>query len=105
MSGPEGDDVALKLLHTADWHVGKRFVSFDEAARTALSRARVDVLDKILLKAEHEGVDAILCAGDLFEEPNLDRAWWEPVAKKLSTLTRRPVFLLPGNHEDRKSVV
>jgi DNA repair exonuclease SbcCD nuclease subunit len=99
MSGPEGDDVALKLLHTADWHVGKRFVSFDEAARTALSRARVDVLDKILLKAEHEGVDAILCAGDLFEEPNLDREWWEPVAKKLSTLTRRPVFLLPGNHD------
>ena len=98
MSGPE-DDVALKLLHTADWHVGRRFERFDEADRTTLSRARLDVLDKILQKAEHEGVDAILCAGDLFDEANLDREWWEPVAKKLSTLTRRPVFLLPGNHD------
>ena len=27
------DDVAFRLLHTADWHLGKRFPSFDEAAR------------------------------------------------------------------------
>ena len=99
MSRPEGDDVALKLLHTADWHLGRRFPRFDEGDRTKLSRARLDVLDQILQKAEHEGVDAILCAGDLFEEPDLDREWWEPVAKKLSKLPRRPVFLLPGNHD------
>lgn len=28
----QGDlDVALKLLHTADWHLGMRFLSFSEA--------------------------------------------------------------------------
>lgn len=100
MTSPEADDVALKLLHTADWHLGRRFPSFDEADRITLTRARVDVLDKVLLAAEQNGVDAILCAGDLFDEPSPEREWWAPVAAKLAaTRTRRPIFLLPGNHD------
>ena len=27
---PRNDDVALKILHTADWHLGRRFASFSE---------------------------------------------------------------------------
>jgi DNA repair exonuclease SbcCD nuclease subunit len=100
MTPPEEDDVALKLLHTADWHLGRRFPSFDEGDRTTLTRARLDVLDKIFLAADQHGVDAILCAGDLFDEPSPDREWWEPVARKLGAMrSRRPVFLLPGNHD------
>lgn len=100
MTSPEADDVALKLLHTADWHLGRRFPSFDEADRQTLSRARLDVLDKILLAADHNAVDAVLCAGDLFDEPSPDRDWWGPVATKLGAMrSHRPVFLLPGNHD------
>lgn len=97
------DDVALKLLHTADWHLGRRFSTFDEGDQKTLSRARLDVLDNILLSAEQNNVDAILCAGDLFDEPGPDREWWEPVAQKLSAMrTARPVILLPGNHDPLK---
>ncbi len=100
MTRPEADDVALKLLHTADWHLGKRFPGFAEADETRLTRARLDVLDKVLLVAEQRAVDAVLCAGDLFDEPSPDREWWEPVATKLAAWRpRRPVFLLPGNHD------
>jgi DNA repair exonuclease SbcCD nuclease subunit len=100
MTRREVDDVALKLLHTADWHLGKRFRGFDEPDRVALSRARLDVIDRILAAADLRGVDAILCAGDLFDEPTPDRQWWEPLASKLSgTKSRRPVILLPGNHD------
>ncbi|HEX4418982.1 MAG TPA: DNA repair exonuclease [Kofleriaceae bacterium] len=99
MTPPE-DDVALKFLHTADWHLGRRFPSFDEGDRKALSRARLDVLDHILLSAEQHDVGAILCAGDLFDEPAPDKEWWEPVARKLSGMrTPRLVILLPGNHD------
>ena len=99
MTRPE-DDVALKLLHTADWHLGKRFPSFPEADETRLTRARLDVLDRILKAAEMRAVDAVLCAGDLFDEPSPDREWWEPVATKLTAWRARiPVFLLPGNHD------
>lgn len=100
MNQPEADDVALKLLHTADWHLGRRFPSFREADETKLTRARVDVLDKILAVAEQRAVDAVLCAGDLFDEPSPDPEWWQPVAKKLAAWRARiPVFLLPGNHD------
>lgn len=100
MIQPEADDVALKLLHTADWHLGRRFRSFPEADETRLTRARLDVIDKILLVAEQRAVNAVLCAGDLFDDPNPGREWWEPLAKTLSTWRARiPVFLLPGNHD------
>jgi DNA repair exonuclease SbcCD nuclease subunit len=100
MTRTEADDVALKLLHTADWHLGKRFPSFPESDELRLTRARLDVLDKILGVAEQRAVDGVLCAGDLFDDAAPDRAWWEPVAAKLTAWRpRRPVFLLPGNHD------
>lgn len=100
MTPPEADDVALKLLHTADWHLGRRFPSFREADEIKLTRARLDVLDKILAIAEQRAVDAVLCAGDLFDDPIPDAEWWQPVANKLAAWRARiPVFLLPGNHD------
>lgn len=100
MTTTEADPVALKLLHTADWHMGRRFPSFDANDQLRLSRARLEVLDRILRAAEYHNVDAILCAGDLFDEPTPDREWWEPVAKKLAQFRlQRPIFLLPGNHD------
>jgi DNA repair exonuclease SbcCD nuclease subunit len=96
----EMDDVALKLLHTADWHLGRRFPSFDEKHRLTLTRERLKALDRILHVAHFHSVDAVLCAGDLFEEPNPDREWWESVARKLSAAPLQvPIFLLPGNHD------
>ena len=40
----ESEDVVLKILHTADWHLGRRFPSFPEEAQKKLSRARMDVI-------------------------------------------------------------
>ena len=100
MNSPE-DDIVLKLLHTADWHLGKRFRSFSEESEKKLTRARLDVLERILLAAERHAVDAVLCAGDLFDDPLAPPVWWEPVAEsfKKRAWKARPVFLLPGNHD------
>jgi metallophosphoesterase superfamily enzyme len=64
------DDIMLKLVHTADWHLGRQFRSFPEDGALKLSRARLEVIDRILLTADRYAVDAVLCAGDLFDEPN-----------------------------------
>ncbi len=95
------DDIVLKLLHTADWHLGLRFRNFTEESEKKLTRARLDVLDRILLAAERYEVDAVLCAGDLFDEPLPQPEWWEQVALRLQKRNwkNRPVFLLPGNHD------
>ncbi len=98
----EGDDaVALKLVHTADWHLGMTFPAFGPDARLRLTRARLDVVDRILGLAERHTAHAVLCAGDLFDDPDPPRQWWEGLAQKLTARrwSNRPLFLLPGNHD------
>jgi DNA repair exonuclease SbcCD nuclease subunit len=98
---PAEDDIVVKLLHTADWHLGKQFPRFSTEHAKKLKRARLEVLDRILLTAERHSVDAVLCAGDLFDEPCPAAEWWEQAAAALQKRkwTNRPVFLLPGNHD------
>lgn len=96
------DEIVLRLLHTADWHLGRRFPSFlDRELERKLTRARVDVLERVFGLAERHAVHAVLCAGDLFDDPLPMAEWWEPVVEQLSkrNWNERPVFLLPGNHD------
>ena len=101
MTNQETNDVALKLLHTADWHLGRRFPMFTEDQELRLTRARREVVGRILDLAEGRGVDAVLCAGDLFDEPEPAQEWWDAVLSELRSRSEwtRPVFLLPGNHD------
>jgi DNA repair exonuclease SbcCD nuclease subunit len=108
MTLEETQEVALKILHTADWHLGLAFPSFAEADEIKLTRARIDAVDRVLGLAESFGVNAVLCAGDLFDDPAPAESWWRGL---LRLFERRnwhncPVFLLPGNHDplQQKSV-
>lgn len=91
----------LKLLHTADWHLGRRFPTFAEETQKKLSRARMDVISRILDVARRNSVDAVLCAGDLFDDPTPAVDFWQGLAKIFSDRgsIHPPVFLVPGNHD------
>lgn len=91
----------LKILHTADWHLGRRFPSFPDEAQKKLSRARMDVIARILDVGRRNGVSAVLCAGDLFDDPTPSEDFWEGLAKILRDHPgpNVPVFLVPGNHD------
>jgi len=89
----------LRLLHTADWHLGRRFPSFPEEAQRKLSRARMDVIARILEVGRRNAVAAILCAGDLFDDPTPSADFWEALARTLRDHRSAPVFLVPGNHD------
>ena len=90
----------LKLVHTADWHLGRTFRVFGEEGALKLGRARLDVLERIFHLADRHAADAVLCAGDLFDAPDPGRAWWSEAVQALKKAGgARPVFLLPGNHD------
>src|SRR5262245_43686979 len=74
---PAGADMALTILHTADWHLGRRFAWLPPENEIRLTRARFDVVGKILDLGEHRKVDAILVAGDIFDGPTPDDQWWQ----------------------------
>src|SRR5436853_3914749 len=80
---PGAEDVMLRLLHTADWHLGRRFPSFPEEGQKKLSRARMDVVGRILDVARRNAVNAVLCAGDIFDDPDPIPDFWEGLAKTL----------------------
>jgi DNA repair exonuclease SbcCD nuclease subunit len=89
------------VLHTADWHLGRRFPSFPEEAQKKLSRARMDVIAKILDVARRNSVNVLLCAGDLFDDPQPEPDFWEGLARTLRDRAdpQIPIFLVPGNHD------
>lgn len=101
MTPMEEQDVALKILHTADWHLGRSFPFFREQDQPKLTRARIEAIDKLLGLAESYAVNAVLCAGDLFHEPAPADTWWRELLRLFERRKwkGRPVFLLPGNHD------
>ena len=86
----------MKLLHTADWHLGKRL---DKFSRLEEQKA---VLTEICEIADHENVDAVIVAGDLFDTFNpaaesVDLFY--KTLKRLSKDGRRAVIAIAGNHD------
>lgn len=86
----------MKILHTSDWHLGKRLERFDR------SREQVEVLQEICEIAEREDVDAILVAGDLYDtyNPPIDATEnFYKHLKRLSDNGKRAVIAIAGNHD------
>ncbi|MEL6843061.1 MAG: exonuclease SbcCD subunit D [Bacteroidota bacterium] len=86
----------MKLLHTADWHLGKRL---DHYSR--LSEQRL-VMEEICEIAEREQVDAVLLAGDLYDHINPSIEAIELLYKTLKRLAdngKRAVIGIAGNHD------
>lgn len=85
----------MRLLHTGDWHVGKRLYGMD---RLDDSRRALGEVARVARAAQ---VDAVLVAGD-----NFDRRLVEPPAlavclgalEELASVA--PVVAVTGNHED-----
>lgn len=86
----------MKILHTADWHLGKRLDSFSRLEEQKI------VLDEICIIADEQAVDAIIVAGDLFDAFNPPVEAIELLYKTLKRLTnngKRPVIAIAGNHD------
>lgn len=85
----------MKFLHTSDWHVGK----------TLKGRNRFEeqegVLAEITRIAVQHDVDAVLIAGDIYENAAPTAHAQKLVVRTLMTLARRgiEVILIAGNHD------
>ena len=85
----------LRLIHTADWQLGKPYGRFDSDVRAALGEARFDAIGKAAV--EH-GAAHVLVAGDVFDtEGPEDRV----IVQAVSRMQRYACtwWLLPGNHD------
>ncbi|TXI26907.1 MAG: DNA repair exonuclease [Aquipseudomonas alcaligenes] len=87
-----------RILHTADWQIGRQYSRFASEDAVALAEARFVVIERIAELAVKEQVDFVLVAGDVFD------------AQMVSDRTIRRLFnatqgfnglwiMLPGNHD------
>ena len=86
----------MKVLHTSDWHVGKRIGRYDR------SEEYRSVIDEVVGVADDEDVDLVLHSGDLFDRAMppveaLDIAF--DGLDRLAAGGRRPVVVIAGNHD------
>jgi exonuclease SbcD len=91
----------IKILHTADWHLGKRLQEFSRLEEQKL------VLEEIRTIADRENVDLILLAGDIFDTFNPSHEAVELLYKSLRRLTnggKRPIIAISGNHDSTQFV-
>ncbi|WP_100398672.1 exonuclease SbcCD subunit D [Bacillus sp. FJAT-44742] len=86
----------MRLLHTADWHLGRTLEGRDRLAE------HEQFFDELALIVEEEKVDAILMAGDVFDSVNppaaAEQLFYESMAR-LSNKGKRPVAIIAGNHD------
>jgi len=97
----------LRLLHTADVHLGARHADLGDAAATQRERQFAAFVATVDL-AIAERVDLVLIAGDLFDSNVQPRRSVERVAHELARLVEARIrtVLIPGTHDvyDRSSV-
>ena len=87
----------MKLLHTADWHLGQTFFEYDRKHEHAkfLDWLRSQIADKV--------VDVLLVAGDLFDSPNPSADAQKMYYRFLRDLTTEnphlQIIIIAGNHD------
>ncbi|MFL9706803.1 exonuclease SbcCD subunit D C-terminal domain-containing protein [Aeromonas veronii] len=87
----------MKILHTADWHLGHQLHGHD---RRFEHDAFLDWLSDTLKARE---IDALLVAGDLFDTANPPASAWQQLYRFLARLRaempRLNMVLIGGNHD------
>ncbi len=86
----------IKLLHTSDWHLGKRLFRLDRGEEHAL------FLDWLIQTIKEESIDYLLVAGDIFDVPTPPHSalkMFFDFLGRLSKETDCSCYIIAGNHD------
>jgi len=91
----------MRLLHTADWHLGRIFHGVH------LTQDQAHLLDQVVDLAREARVDVVLVCGDIYDRaiPPPDAvALLDDVLSRLVLDLRLPVILIGGNHDSPQRI-
>ena len=87
----------MRILHTADWHLGKLFYG------NYLTEDQAYVLEQQLLPMiRDEGIDAVVLAGDVYDRslpPAEAVELFDDVATRITADLHVPFLVISGNHD------
>ncbi|MFM7312938.1 MAG: exonuclease SbcCD subunit D [Cyanobium sp.] len=89
----------LRILHTADWQIGKPYGTVaDEQKRFRLQQERIAAVGRIRDLVRLHRVQLVLVAGDLFDSPTPAPPAVLEVLEAIGDM-QVPVLVIPGNHD------
>ena len=86
----------MRILHTADWHLGKRL---EQSERTDEHQA---FLDWLILTLQAEKIDVLIVAGDIFDTGSPSNTAFEQYygfLRRVKDTCCREVIIIGGNHD------
>ncbi len=88
----------MRILHTADWHLGKLLKGVDRTPEVG------QALEELLEIVKKERVDLVLVAGDLFDRPQVSVEAEEAAWRFFLGLyeLKVPALVIAGNHDSRE---
>ena len=92
----------IKLLHTADIHIGAA-ESFLGAAADERRFETLITFEKIIDRAKSDNVDIIAIAGDLFDSNTIEERFVSAVFEKIGAAAPIKVIFAAGNHDPLNS--
>lgn len=89
----------MKILHTADWHLGRKTDDLDRGEELK------SALEQVVKIANDEDVDMVLIAGDIYDSlvpsAEAENLFFNTISE-LSKGGNRAVIAIAGNHDDPK---
>ena len=91
--------MTVKIIHTADWQIGKQFGFIAQDAGAIVRVQRLKTVEEIAKLAVERRVDAVIVAGDVFENNTLANDTLRKTVQAMRYFKDGKWILLPGNHD------
>ena len=91
----------MKILHTADWHLGKWLGSISRLPE------QKEVLEELCSIVEQENPDIVLIAGDIYDQinPPVEAVYLlHQTLMKMSANGKRAIIIIAGNHDSPERI-
>jgi DNA repair exonuclease SbcCD nuclease subunit len=92
----------MKLIHTADWQIGKVFKQFGDK-EDSLRRARLVAIENIGRVAIEENISHVLVAGDVYDSDAPTEVTLRTPLERMKLFPGIQWHLLPGNHDPHRA--
>ena len=86
----------MKILHTADWHIGRELKGY------SLKDEQEEAVEQIISIAKEENIDAMVIAGDMYDTTLPKEESVEELGRMLEKINVKnniPILAIRGNHD------
>jgi exonuclease SbcD len=93
-----GDNMSVKILHAADFHLDSPFEALPEELAAVRRREQRDLLDRLADLSGQENVQVVLLSGDLLDSGTSYYETQDVLYRAFSHI-KAEIFISPGNHD------